>query len=387
MERKEEELGTENLFYDNGIIWLTGISDNRLYRYDVKIRKTTLFYIFEEEKEDQEFLFRAIAKKGSLLYFIPFAATALYIIDISTNEVRKREIAPPDHSGYKDYYPDKKFSAYAWHGNSIFLIGTTYPAIVKYDYAADNMIYISNWFGQLQRGFAGKTDFIFNKICVDEKRIFAPCCRSSSVLEINMETLEYKIHNLRTEVKGFIAICKNRDKFWLLPRNGEKIICWDILKGTNKQFAFEKNEADQMNFYSDLFEADNGHIILLGGGAKDTLLLNTEDGTAEILNKRLYGLGPFSYAGKDEHVCYVVSLYFRLLIKIQNKKICFQRIYSPKYCNYLESQTVSFIQRESKTNTLEELIDELYDREGNFSGKRSKAVCGETIWNEMKARL
>lgn len=384
MESEEKRLDTENLLYDNGIIWLTGIDDNKLYTYDVKSRKTTLFYTFEEEKEDQERLFRAIAKKGNLLYLIPFSATALYIIDISTNEVRKREIAPPNQSGYKDYYSDKKFSAYAWHENSIFLIGATYPAIVKYDYAADDMTYFSNWFEQMQEGFGKKADFIFKKICVDEKRIFAPCCRSGSVLEFNMETLAHKIHDLHTTVNGFIAICKNRDKFWVLPRSGEKIICWDGLKGTNKEFTFEKNEAEQMNFYSDLFEFDNGHVILLGGGAKDTLLLDTEDGRTEVLSKRLYGMGPFSYVGKDESVFYVFSVYLRLLIKIQNKRICFQKIYSPEYCNLLEIRTISPIQRESSINTLEELIDELHDRVKTFSDKRNKAVCGELIWNEIK---
>lgn len=381
---KEERLGTETLLYDNGVIWLTGISDNKLYTYDLCSRKTTLFYTFEDEKENQKSLFRAISKKDNLLFLIPFSASALYVIDVLTKKVKKREIAALCQSEYKDYDSTKKFSAFAWHENSIFLIGTTYPAIVKYDCAADTMTYITDWFNEVQKRFTDYIDFIFKMICVDGKRFFAPCCRSSCVMEFDMETLEYKVHDLDTDVKGFIAICKNEDKFWLIPRIDEKIICWDILKKKNEEYTFLKNEATYMNFYSDLIEVDRKHIMLLGGGADDTLLLDTEQKTMEIISERLHHLGPLSYGGCDKSVFYVFSVYYKLLVKIENKKVCFRKIYSPQYCEVLEKQAVSCVQRENASNTLEELVDEISGLDGNLSDKKSKTSYGELIWNYIK---
>lgn len=384
MKLEEERVGTETLLYDNGVIWLTGISDNKLYTYDMKSRKTTLFYTFEDEKENQECLFRAITKKGNLLFLIPFSASALYIIDVLTREVRKRKIIVPDYSVYEDYDFNKKFSAYAWYENSLFLVGTTYPAIVKYDYITDKAVYIMNWFEELQKRFTEYKDFIFKKICVDGKRFLAPCCRSNCVLEFDMEMLEYKVHILDTDVKGCIAICKNKDKFWLIPRVDEKIICWDILRRKNEEYVFLRNEAARMNFYSDLIESDSEHIILLGGGAEDTLLLDTEKRTVEIINGRLHHLGPLSYVGCDKDAFYVFSVYFKLLIKIENRRVYFRKIYSPQYCDFLEDRTSSFIQWESLWNTLTELEDEITGMDGCFFDKKNKVICGELIWNCIK---
>lgn len=382
---KDERLGTENLLYDDGMIWLTGISDNKLYTYDLSRGKTTLFYTFEDEKEDQEWLFRAISKKDNLLFLIPFSASALYIIDVLTKKVRKREVTELCQSKYIDYCSTKKFSTFAWYENSIFLIGTTYPAIVKYDYVSDTMTYITDWFHEVQKRFTDYKDFIFKKIYVDGKRFFAPCCRSSCVLEFDMETLEYKVHDLDTDVKGFIATCKNKDQFWLIPRIDEKIVCWDPLKEKVEEYVFLKNEAAYMNFYSDLIEADKEHILLLGGGAKDTLLLDTDKKTVEILSERLHNLGPLSYVGYDQSAFYVFSVYFKLLVKIENKKVYFQKIYSPQYCESLEKQTDSCVQKENKINTLEELAGEISSIDINFADKEDRVTCGELIWDYIKS--
>ncbi len=381
---KEERICSETLLYDNGIIWFTDIFDNKLYLYDMAAKNTSLFYVFEEEKPGQERLFSRIEKKDNFLFCVPFSANALYIIDITSKTVERKEIMPVELRKYADYIPDSKFASSAWYQDSLFLIGAAYPAIVQYDTLAGTIIYHTEWVDEIREKFKTGKDFIFRKSCVVGKCIFAPCCRSNCVMEFDMETKKYKIHELDTDVNGFTAICSNKDMFWLIPRRGTKVVCWNVANRTVEEYIFLKNEKESMNLYNDLLEEDEDHIILLAGAAGTTIRLNTREKVTEKISQRLYNVGVIVYAGRRENTIYAFSRYSKILILITGKNVSFRKIYYPQCEKETKEREGSVIRYEDDFDSLEDLIDELRESDQKRHLKQDKKSNGKVIWEYIK---
>lgn len=300
--------------------------------------------------------------------------------------MREKKIKFPVQPVYKDYVPTSKFASAVWYGNSIFLVGATYPAVIRYDYIKDTMTYFTEWFNELQKGFKEERDFIFKKVCIDKNILYAPCCRSNSIFEMNLETLGYRIHSLNTSIKGFMAIHKEEDKFWLLPRKGEKVACWNVRAQKVDEYVFLKNGQPYWNFYSDLIEADAEHLILLAGYAGDTLLLDTLKNEAEILDKRLHNVGNISYVGRDKKRIYAFSVSLGLLIVMTDKKIRFRHIYPPQHGENLKNGNAPSILGESVVSMLEDLIGEIDDTRAERLSSVHKSTYGKCIWDHMKMK-
>lgn len=358
----EERLCSETLLYDNGIIWFTDIADNKLYQYNLAEKSTFLFYVFEDEKSGQERLFSRIEKRNNLLFCIPFSADALYIIDITSKAVKRKKIMEPELRGYEDYVADSKFASSAWYQDSLFLIGAAYPAIVQYEMLTDTLSYHTEWFTELREHFKAGKDFIFRRTCVAENRIFAPCCRSNCVMEFNMGNGKFEIHELDTAVNGFTAICRNKDKFWLIPRRDEKVICWDKDNHMVEEYIFFKNKEKSINFYNDILEEDENHIILLAGRAGTTCRLNTEKMVMEKMSRRLWDVGAVFFAGKKKDTVYAFGRYSKVLILIKKDKAFFRRIYNPQCGDGVNGMDRSSIRYEDRFDSLEDLIDELREK-------------------------
>lgn len=382
---KEERLCSETLLYDNGIIWITDIFDNKLYLYDMTAKTTSLFYVFEEEKQGRERLFSRIEKRDNFLFCIPFSADALYIIDIITKVVKRKEIVPFESSKYEDYISESKFASSAWYQDSLFLIGAAYPAIVQYDTITDTITYHAEWFDEIRKKFKTGKDFIFRKSCVVGNCIFVPCCRSNCVMEFDMKTKEYKIHELDTDVNGFTAICSNKDKFWLIPRKGTKVVCWDVADQTVEEYIFLEYEKESINFYNDLLEEDENHIILLAGAAGATIRLNTEKKSTEKISQRLYNVGVIAYAGRRDNTVYAYSRYSKILILITGRNVSFRKIYYPQCEKETDEKENSVIRYEDNFDSLEDLIDELRESNQKEHLKRDKKSNGNAIWEYIKS--
>lgn len=162
------------------------------------------------------------------------------------------------------------------------MVGASYPAIVRYDSTTQRLYYYDEWLDDLKQYFTYEENAIFRKSTVVGKHIYAPCCRGNAVLVFDMETYEYKIHEVGDKGSRFSSICYDGEDFWLAPRSGDNIVRWNEESGKYKMIPAHLGEQGSgMYTYSDIWYEDS-RVFLVPSNTKQPFSIDTKMETIKL---------------------------------------------------------------------------------------------------------
>mgnify|MGYP003359352554 CR=1 FL=1 len=125
----------------------------------------------------------------------------------------------------------------------MYLIGSSYPAIIKLDVSKMKAEYIKEPFIEKVKKMGELKDAFFRTHhAVRGEWLYLASCVDNTVLKFNLKTNEYKWLSIGSDDNKFSGIVYSLNDFWLSPRTTEKIIKWD---GMN------------VNIYSLYFDVEN----------------------------------------------------------------------------------------------------------------------------------
>lgn len=123
-------------------------------------------------------------------------------------------------------------------GNYIYLIPTNYPHLVRYNILKDKIDYMDSY-----------SDFYIEDVegekrqggyCVWKNYLMISSPVEDKVLAIEADTM--KVQVLTTEagdgMGGFTMNCDG-DEIWITPFDGNKVVCWNPMKGMKKEYSVE----------------------------------------------------------------------------------------------------------------------------------------------------
>lgn len=283
VEDSEKILHTLSGFiYHKNKIWFVDSGCNELYSYNLADHSSRLCIKFPLEEEYQAELFRVLLFVENKLYAIPFSATALYEIDITFERVRKIDL---DRCfKYEKYLDRAKFSSVHAYKSSIYMVGTTYPAIVEYNCITEEIIYYRDWIEETTTFSNSNEVAFFRKATLSENKIYAPSCKGNWVLEFNLDDKTHTWLEVGSKECTYSAICKQGDWFWLSPRGKGPIVKWnrntkeivEISKYPTEYKPCEGGFGDCVYF--------NGYIYFMPVLAKVILRVYEKSDTIEIFN-------------------------------------------------------------------------------------------------------
>lgn len=234
--KKKLFLSADNFLKYENKIWFPEIDCNELYCYDLNTDDIKMVCKIDTEVEYQHRLFSSLVVNNKKIYMIPFSAEMMYEVDILTKDVKSIEIKEPDSKQYSKYNKNAKFISGVKFNNCVYLIGTTYPAIVEYDCIAKTISYYDTWVEDLMRLAKNNRIAFFRKAIICGTKIYAPSCMGNCILEFDVKTKKHQFFIVGSEVCSYSSICQVGEWMWLAPQGEGPVVKWNVYTNQWKEY-------------------------------------------------------------------------------------------------------------------------------------------------------
>lgn len=275
-----------NMVEDGRKIWITLINRNGICEIDKFSHKAIICKVFDDEPIDGELLYCHTAKIGNLLVFSPGTASKIAIYDLNRESLYYIPLQKMEFDCKQNQNEVKFWNILQYHSD-IYLLGHSYPAIIKINIESMETLYITDWVNDVENeiengetsGYFGDGHVIINDMA------FIPLGCINAVLELNFKTDCTKLRKLRVSMKGIGGLSSADGKhIWMVGKGirTNRVACWN--KETNEIKEFELADLDETIF--DPFFAPiciRDKVIFMPASAPYIYEIDTE---TEIIEKK-----------------------------------------------------------------------------------------------------
>lgn len=290
-----------DVVYKENIIWFFSDNFNSLFKMDVDTREVKLVGIFPNEKYKGTKLYSSIILINNKIYCIPLNAKSIGVYDIDDNKFSHilidKAILECEKGGY--YYSSVKV-----YKNYLFIFPFYCSYIIRLNLDNHNIDYISDWYMEIKSKIINENGGFFGRQVIEHNgNIYVAFRNSNAILELNCETLDSKIYRLGTEKDGYLGMCFDGDRFWMLSYSKNYIRAWEKDNNEISTIKLEKKIEDctgifyekNVPFIEEVRNIKDGieHIVTLNGiyqfvkEEKDLIFIYNDDtGILTIYDKR-----------------------------------------------------------------------------------------------------
>ena len=217
----EEELYSllfEDIVFDNNKIWFASSNYNGLFKFDLSDYVTEYLGDFPEEEGTVDRLYSGITRYKNKLVFAPMGAKDIAIYDVDLKKFNKINVKNMNLTNTPNYYSNLKFYSLLTYQKWVFLIGCSYPAIIRMDMENGEMNYFDEWINDIKDLLIDQNEIYFLKPCIVGKKLYLATCNSNVIMEFDMETCTHKLYQIKECDYTFSSICYYNNEFWIAPR-------------------------------------------------------------------------------------------------------------------------------------------------------------------------
>ena len=207
-------------------IYFISLNMNLIFSIDINDNKIELITHIPNISFLYDELMGAIDICENKLVIAPNKTNEIWIYDIDKREWNNIERDEFAHIGTGGMLQIVKYNNY------MYLIGSSYPAIIKLDVSKMKAEYIKEPFIEKVKKMGELKDAFFRTHhAVRGEWLYLASCVDNTVLKFNLKTNEYKWLSIGSDDNKFSGIVYSLNDFWLSPRTTEKIIKWDGMNG------------------------------------------------------------------------------------------------------------------------------------------------------------
>lgn len=225
---------------DDGRIWMSLINRNGICEVDKETGHARIVKIFEGEALDKECLYWCVKKVGQCLVFAPSVAEKIAVYDILQDSLAYIPLRTAGQNCRQNQL-EIKFCNIFRHGMDVYLLGYSYPAIVKINIKTMETTYITDWVEEVDADIPkGDSDGYFSHgYIVGGDYVLFPMGCISAVLQLNLKTANTKVIKLKTSMKGIGGLFSlDGNCVWMVGRGRgtNRVACWSRQTGQIKEF-------------------------------------------------------------------------------------------------------------------------------------------------------
>lgn len=129
----------------------------------------------------------------------------------------------------------KECMSLIWYNGQIYIIGSTYPAIIVMNPDTKQIRYIEEPYKLLNLKIWDCKDFAFrSKIFQKDKILYLASCVSNEVCRFDLKTEKTELYKVGREDNKYSGIISDGSNFWLSPRKNTNIVKWDGKKSVKE---------------------------------------------------------------------------------------------------------------------------------------------------------
>lgn len=245
---------------------------NGIFKVNLQTGECDYIGIFPNEKLNKKRLYTKAIYSNNKVYFVPNAAKEIAVYHLKSGGIEKLELLQIQIEQYPYYKMRNKFNEAISYKDGIFMIGCTYPAVIRIDTKNDTIRYYMDW--------VENHPFVFRKMsAIMENKFYIPSSINNLILEFDMDLYKGKLYKVGQRNQGCWGIYKIEDDFWLSPCKANPILRWNPKTGNVTEYEhYPKGFCDNGFAFTGLYLCQ-GYINLIPAYANmgvKVLLSNNE---------------------------------------------------------------------------------------------------------------
>lgn len=220
---------------DSEKMWMTLLNRNGICEIDKAMGCARICKTFAEEALDKEWLYCCVEKVGNQLIFSPGTAGNIAIYDLETDLISYIPLKYKEYN-YRENQDGAKFWNIFRHHTNVYLLGYSYPAIVKVDMKSKKVTYITDWVKLVEENIEIGDDngyFGDGYVIVDDLALVSVGCMNA-VLTINLKTDCTTLRILNVPMKGIGGIAsEDGENIWMVGKGNitNRVCRWNMQTG------------------------------------------------------------------------------------------------------------------------------------------------------------
>lgn len=255
-----------NMVEDDKKIWMVLLNRNGICEIDKEKRRARICKIFEEESLAEECLYCHVQKVEDRLIFSPARAKKIAVYDLIQDSIIYIPLKKMNR-GCKQNQENPKFWNIIRHGTNVYLLGYSYPAIVKINMDSMETTYITDWVDEIDKNIkSGNNNGYFGDgyVMIDNL-VFIPVGCVNAVLELNLDTDDVKLRILDISVNGIGGLSSADGKnLWIVGKcsKTDRAYCWNRqTENITEYFLSDEEENKFDSFYAPVCTASKVFFI------------------------------------------------------------------------------------------------------------------------------
>lgn len=228
-----------NMAEEDGKIWMALLNRNGICEVDMATWKARILKIFEGEPLSKEFLYCYAEKVGKYLVFSPGVAEKIAVYDLECDSLLYLPLKTLERK-YKESQKEAKFWNIISHKFDVYLLGYSYPAIVKIDMNSMELTYITDWVEEVEESIEvdDNCGYFSDGHVLNKDKALIPVGCMKAVLELDLRTDQTKLRKLDVSMKGIGGLASvDGENIWLIGRKSatNHIVHWNQKNNTIKE--------------------------------------------------------------------------------------------------------------------------------------------------------
>lgn len=279
-----------NMVEAEGKVWMALLDRNGICNIDLVKGKGRIQKVFDGESLAGEDLYWNIAKVGCYLVFSPGTAKKIAFYNLKNNSISYLSLSPVN-ANCKEDQREVKFWNMICHGTDVYLLGYSYPAIVKIDTRTMEIIYITDWVEEVEKHVAegDVCGYFSDGHVVIGEEVLLPLGCMKAVLRLDFKTDTTQLIKLDISMKGIGGISSaNGENVWMVGKGDitNRVVCWNWRTDEIQESILENMEEHTViPFYAPI--CTDSKVILMPFSAPD--IYEIELKTRKIQKSKILG--------------------------------------------------------------------------------------------------
>lgn len=242
----------------DGDMWFAASNRNGIYRVNTENYEIVEKHRFEGEENSEFMLYHDMEIYGNRIFFAPHKAEKIAVYDVDSHEETYISLKPIEGKYRNSYLPTQKFASTFQDERYVYMLGYTYPAIIKMDAETLEITYIDGWLEEIEKYTPKHISYgYFTMGNVKRgRKVLLPMGCICGLLELDLDTGETKVICPAISMEGIGGIADDDNgNIWIVGRGIKPNIVarWNIQEDKYKETEIPIDEGNcQVPFYEPL---------------------------------------------------------------------------------------------------------------------------------------
>lgn len=205
------------------------------------------------------------------LVLVPAKSDHMALYDFSKDTLTYAGIVQPKIITNEIYSQEKKFWGGFSSNDNVYLLGASYPAILKFNVGNGQTSYLDSWAEELQ-DMIPENDTLFyfaHGYLMDKGNVYIPGRASGAIFGLNLLTDQVTVYAKHNNIKMLHGIVQNGEQIWVLASmdNRESLFSWSPENGFMDEIIIEKNRLEDIYWWNPLKLEGYIYLFQMNGNA------------------------------------------------------------------------------------------------------------------------